>query len=108
MSKSRTQEYEGSWRWDSLASDTLVQDVHGGEAPRPLAPDNGHQHPACQPPASPTFKMKSQGILPSVGTCGCLCFVLKFTVNIFITRSASLSIVSCHLAAVCWGAVVRR
>ena len=68
--------------------------------PWPL--DVGHQRPTCQPLTSPTFKARSQGILPSVGTCGCLCFVLKFTVNIFIKRSASLSIVSRHLAAECW------
>ena len=74
----------------------------GREAARPVAPNIGHQPPTCQLPTSPTFKTKSQGILPSVGTWGCLCFVLKFTVNIFIERSASLSIVSCHLAAVCW------
>ena len=66
------------------------------------------QHPTCQPLTSSTFTVKSRGILPSVGTCGCLCFVLKFTVNIFIKRSARLSIVSCHLAAESWGAAVWR
>lgn len=45
--------------------------------------------------------MRSQG--NSKGACGCLCFVLKFTANIFIQSSASLSIGSCHLATLCWG-----
>lgn len=38
-----------------------------------------------------------------MGACGCLCFVLEFTVNIFPQSSASLSTGSRHLAALCWG-----
>lgn len=45
--------------------------------------------------------MRSRG--NSKGACGCLCFVLKFTANIFIQSSASLSIGSRHLATLCWG-----
>lgn len=63
--------------------------------------DIGHEHPTYQFLASPTFEMRSQG--NSKGACGCLCFVLKFTANIFIQSSASLSIGSCHLATLCWG-----
>lgn len=36
-------------------------------------------------------------------TCGCLCSVLKFTVNILIQSFASLSVGSYRLAALCWG-----
>lgn len=40
----------------------------------------------------------------STGTCGCLGFVLKFTVNIFLQLSVSLCIGSRHLTALCWDA----
>lgn len=97
MSKSRTPE-----RGLSLPVTPLYKLCPGGsrEDQGPLT--SPVSTPLAKPPTSSTFKTKSQGILPSAGTCGCLCFVLKFTVNIFIKRSASLSIVSRHLAAAGW------
>lgn len=56
------------------------------------------QHPTCQPLTSSTFTVKSRESSFCWDLWVCLCFVLKFTVNIFIKRSARLSIVSRHLA----------
>lgn len=72
------------------------------EAARPVAP-------RCWPSA-PYLPVSHfpHGNPPFCWDCGCLCFVLKFTVNIFLKRSAILSSVSHHLATACWEAAVRR
>lgn len=63
--------------------------------------------PPLPAPTSPAFGSQSLGVLPSIATRGYLCFVLKFTVNVFIKRSPGLSIGPHHLAAMCCGACVR-
>lgn len=63
------------WQWDFCACAVLVQAVHGRKLPGLWPRDVGRQHPTCQSPTSPMFKMKSQGILPSVGIVGvCVLF----------------------------------
>lgn len=78
------------------------------EAARPVAPRCWPSAPYLPVSHFPHVQNEIPGNPPFCWYCGCLCFVLKFTVNIFIKRSAILSHVSHHLATACWEAAVRR